>query len=81
MIIAMIAPQTSPQTPNLIFPAFSGFIDNTSLNYAVFACDDLAAYELNELAIAWVQVPFLKEHWRFNALFVFVKYSKYMPEL
>jgi hypothetical protein len=35
MIIAMTAPQTRPQPPYLIFPAFSGFIDNTSLNYVV----------------------------------------------
>jgi hypothetical protein len=35
MIIAMTAPQISPQTPNLIFPAFSGFIDNTFMNYVV----------------------------------------------
>jgi hypothetical protein len=33
MMIAMAAPQIRPQIPNLTFPAVSGFIDNTSLNY------------------------------------------------
>jgi hypothetical protein len=35
MIIAMTAPTIRPQTPYLIFPSVSGFIDNTSLNYVV----------------------------------------------
>jgi hypothetical protein len=33
MIIEMTAPTIIPQTPNLIFPAVSGFIDHTPLNY------------------------------------------------
>jgi hypothetical protein len=35
MIIEMIPPQIRPQTPYLIFAAFSGFIDNTPFNYVV----------------------------------------------
>jgi hypothetical protein len=51
MIIAMIAPQTRPQPPYLIFPAFSGFIDNTSLNYVVIFLPVMTyrRYEFNEV--------------------------------
>jgi hypothetical protein len=50
-IIEITAPQTRPQIPYLIFPAFSGFIDNTSpkFYYDIFAYDDLAINELDEV--------------------------------
>jgi hypothetical protein len=45
MTIAMTAPTIRPQTPYLIFPAVSGFIDNSD----IFAYDDLATNELDEV--------------------------------
>ena len=47
----------------------------------VLACSILRSHSERAVAIAWVQVPFPQEHWRFTALFVFLRYSKIMPEL